>query len=105
MKYVRLFFENKIVSNILIALVSIWPVFLSWVTLIWLIENVKAVEVFFDYFEKIIYFFASTIIGLPISFVIIAVVMVGWALLPIWVMLAVDKLQKHLRSKRNSFPN
>jgi hypothetical protein len=74
-----------------------WMVYFAWVVLIWIATDFSWGRMISAWYEQTLKGLAKGgIVGIPIAFILIAVTMGGWALLPLWIAVGIDRVQKRI---------
>ena len=95
---------HKILGILFGALSIAWMAYLGWIALFWITKHFSWGRTAWAWFEQTLNGLGKAgIVGVPVGFILIAVIIGGWALLPLWIAIGIDRVQKRMnRSSASS---
>jgi hypothetical protein len=73
-----------------------WIFYFGWIVLFWITTNFSWGRMLLRWYEQTLMELTMSIIGLPLAMILIGITMGGWALLPLWLAVGIDRIQKRM---------
>jgi hypothetical protein len=88
--------SHKILGYIFGGLSICWTFYFGWVVLLWIATDFSWGRMMWRWYDQLLTGLGVSIVGLPIAIILIGVTLGGWALLPLWLAVGIDRIQKRI---------